>query len=81
MQYYPGMLSLLISTVVFFAASFLLHRYLENWGLDSGRARTLLVMALATAISYGSMALVDHFSGKPGLLDSAIKLQQQSSAF
>jgi hypothetical protein len=75
------MLSLLISTIVFFAASFLLHRYLENWGLDKGKARTLLVMAIASALSYGSASLVNHFTGTPSLMDSAIKLQQQSSSF
>jgi len=70
-----GMLSLIISTIVFFISSFLLHRYLENWGLDTGRARTLLVLAVASLISYGAVSLVDHFTGTPSLLNSAIKLQ------
>ncbi|HEY3295237.1 MAG TPA: hypothetical protein VGL38_07350 [bacterium] len=69
------MLSLIISTVVFFAASFLLHRYLEDWGLDKGRARTLLVIALASLLSYGASSAVGHFTGKPDLIDSALKLQ------
>ena len=69
------MSGLIISTLVFFAASFLLNRYLEDWGLEKGRARTLLVMALASLISYGAMSAVNHFTGKPDLLDSAIKLQ------
>ncbi len=66
------MLSLTISTVVFFVAAYFLHRYLEEWGLDKGRARTLLVMVLASVISYGSMYLVDYFTGEPNLMDSMI---------
>lgn len=69
------MSGLIISTLVFFVASFFLHRYLEDWGLDKGRARTLLVMALASLISYGAMSAVNHFTGTPSLIDSAIKLQ------
>jgi hypothetical protein len=71
-----GMLSLLISTVVFVVASIFLHRYLDSWGLDKGRARTLLVLTLASLISYGSMALVDHFAGAPSVMDQVIKLEQ-----
>jgi len=69
------MASFVISTIMFFAASFFLDRNLEEWGLDKGKARTLLVMALASLISYGAMSAVDHLSGKPGLLDSSINLQ------
>ena len=69
------MLSLIISTVVFFAAYFFLHRYLENWGLEKGKARTLLVLTIASLLSYGAMAAVDHFTGEPSLLDRAIKLE------
>jgi hypothetical protein len=69
------MLSLLISTTVFFVACLFLHRFLDDWGLDKGKARTLLVLVIASAISYGSMCLMDHFTGAPSLLDSAIKLQ------
>jgi hypothetical protein len=70
------MLSLIISTIVFFVASFFLNRYLDDWGLDKGKARTLLVIALASLLSYGTMSLVDHFTGTPSLIESAMKLQQ-----
>jgi hypothetical protein len=73
------MLSFILSTVVFFVASFVLNRTLEEWGLDKGRARTLLVMVLASLISYGAMAAVDHFTGSPGLLDRAMKLQMSAT--
>jgi hypothetical protein len=75
------MLSFLISTIVFFAASFFLHRYLDNWGLDAGRARTLVVLVVASAISWGAMSLVDHFTGTPSLMDQAMKMQQQTSSW
>ena len=74
------MLSLIISTIVFFVAYFFLHRYLNNWGLDKGKARTLLVLTIASLLSYGAMALVDHFTGEPSLLDRAIKLEQLNMA-
>jgi hypothetical protein len=69
-----GMLSLIISTIMFFLASFLLHRYLEDWGLDKGKARMLLVLTVASLLSYGAMALVDHFTGAPSLMDTAMKM-------
>jgi hypothetical protein len=63
------MLSLTISAIVFFAASIYLHRYLDNWGMDKGRTRTLLVMLLASVVSYGAMFLVDTITGQPSLLE------------
>ena len=75
------MLSLLISTSVFVVASFLLHRWLDDWGLDKGRARTLLVLALASLLSYGSMSLVNHLTGTPSLMERAVKLPQLNSSF
>jgi hypothetical protein len=68
------MLGFIISTIIFFAASFLLHRYLDDWGLDSGKARTVLVLAIASVISYGSMALINHFTGAPDMVEAAVKL-------
>ncbi|MCB9367229.1 MAG: hypothetical protein H6506_03925 [Calditrichaeota bacterium] len=53
------MRSFVISTIVFLPASFFLHRYLEDWGLDKGRTRTLLVMLLASIAAYGVAFLVD----------------------
>jgi len=53
------MRSIIISTLIFFPASYFLHKYLDNWGLDSGRSRTLLVMLLASIIGYAAAFLVD----------------------
>jgi hypothetical protein len=75
------MLSFLISTIVFCVAAFFLHRYLDEWGLDKGRARTLVVMVVASLLSWGAMALVDHFTGSPGMMENALKLQQQMGSF
>jgi hypothetical protein len=76
LRWQSRMLSLIISTIVFFLASFFLHRYFEDWGLDKGRARTLLVLTIASILSWGSMALVDHFTGAPSLMDTAMKMTQ-----
>lgn len=68
------MRSLIISTLVFFVASFFLHRYLDEWGLDKGRTRTLLVLLLATVIAYGAAFAVDWMTGTPSsshMLNSA----------
>jgi hypothetical protein len=70
------MTSFIVSTLVFFAASFALHRYLDKWGLDQGKARTLLVLAVASLISYGSSYAVDHLTGTPGLMDRALSTLQ-----
>ena len=66
------MLSFTISTVVFFVAAYFLHRYLDAWGLDKGRTRTLLVMVIASVISYGSMYLVEYITGEPDLMNSLL---------
>jgi len=66
------MLSFTISTVVFFVAAYVLHRYLDEWGLDKGRTRTLLVMVIASVISYGSMYLVEYITGEPDLMNSLL---------
>jgi hypothetical protein len=71
------MFSLIISTIVFFVASFFLHRYLENWGLDKGKGRTLLVLMIASVISYGAMALTQRITGERSLFDRTIHLEQQ----
>ncbi|MBL0061575.1 MAG: hypothetical protein IPP40_08875 [bacterium] len=70
------MYSFIISTVVFFVAAYFLHRYLDEWGLDKGRTRTLLVMVIASVISYGSMYLVEYITGEPDLMNSLLHSMQ-----
>jgi Kef-type K+ transport system membrane component KefB len=69
-----GMLSLIISVIVFFVASFLLHRYLDDWGLDK-KPRALLVLVVASVISYGASAIIDKITGEPSIMDNAINMQ------
>jgi divalent metal cation (Fe/Co/Zn/Cd) transporter len=71
------MLSFIISTIVFFVASFVLHRYLEEWGLDKGMGRTLLVLMLASVISYGAMSLMQRITGEQSLWDRVITTEVQ----
>ena len=46
------MLSLALSTIAFFVASYLIKRYLENTGIPKGITRGTLIFSLALAISY-----------------------------
>ena len=63
------MLSFIIGVIVFAAASVFLHYYLDTWGLDKGKGRTLLVLTIASVLSYGAVAIVDHFTHQPSLID------------
>jgi hypothetical protein len=53
------MLSLVISTVVFFMAAYFIKQYLENMGIPKGMTRGLVVFCLAILISYGVAWIVD----------------------
>jgi hypothetical protein len=54
------MLSLVLSTVAFFVASFFIKRYLEDMGIPKGMTRGLVVFVLALAAAYGVAFLVDR---------------------
>ena len=53
-------LNLFVSTVVFFAASFLVKRQLEAMDIPKGMTRGLLVFVLALAAAYGAGWAVDR---------------------
>ena len=53
------MLSLVLSTVAYFVASFFLRRYLEDMGIPRSMTRGLVVFVLALAVAYGVAFLVD----------------------
>lgn len=57
------MLSLIISTIVFFPASYFIGRYMEESGIPKGFTRGVMVFALALAVSYGVAFLVDWIAG------------------
>jgi hypothetical protein len=53
------MLSIVISTIVYFAASFFIKRKFEDMGLPKGMTRGLMVFCLSVAVAYGAAAMVD----------------------
>jgi hypothetical protein len=53
------MLSLVLSTVVFFMAAYFIKRYLENMGIPKGMTRGLVVFCLSVLISYSVAWIVD----------------------
>jgi hypothetical protein len=52
-------LSLLVSTIAFFAASYFIKRWMDDNDIPKGVTRSLTVFALAIAIAYGVAWLVD----------------------
>ena len=57
------MIGFLISTIVFSLAAYVLNRYFDAQELDSPRSRKVLVMTVATVISFGAGWLVDKLDG------------------
>ena len=55
------LVSLLISTIAFFVASFYIRRYLEKMDIPKGMVRSLSVFVLALAVSYGVGFAADIF--------------------
>jgi hypothetical protein len=53
------MLNLVISTIVFFLASWYIKRYLDEQEIPKGMTRGVLVFTLAALVSWGTGALVD----------------------
>jgi len=55
----PSLANLVVSTLVFCVAVWYLHRYFDTQGLPKGMTRTLLVMCLATLVSWAAGHAVD----------------------
>ena len=55
------MLSLFLSTVAFFVASYFIKRYLDGMGIPKGMARSVVIFLLAAMIAYGVAFVVDWF--------------------
>jgi len=53
------MLSLILSTIAFFVASFSIKRYLDGMGLPKTMVRGLVVFVLALAVSYAVAFVID----------------------
>jgi hypothetical protein len=58
------MLSLILSTIAFFIASYFIKRYLDNANIPKGLTRSTLIFSLALAISYGVSVMVDWITPK-----------------
>lgn len=54
------MLSMVVSTLAFFVASYYLKHYLEDMGIPKGMTRGALIFTIALAISYVVALAVDH---------------------
>jgi hypothetical protein len=53
------MLNLTISTIVFFVAAWFANRYLDTQGIPKGTTRGVLVLVLASLVSWGAGEMVD----------------------
>ena len=58
------MLSLVISTIVYFVASFFIKRKFVEMGLPGGMTRGLMVFTLSLLIAYASAAAIDWVAGR-----------------
>jgi hypothetical protein len=53
------MLSLVLSTIAFFAAAFFVKRWLDDMGIPKTMTRNIVVFVAAAVISYGVAFVVD----------------------
>jgi len=60
------MLSLVISTIAFFAASYFIKRYLDEIDLPKTMTRGLVIFALALAVAYVVALAVDRVAASIG---------------
>ncbi len=63
----PSMWNLIVSTPVFFIAAWYIHRYLDEQGIPKGSTRGMLVLVLASLLSWGAGYLVDITLEKPAV--------------
>ena len=65
----PSMWNLVISTVVFFFAAWYIHRYLDDQGIPKGPTRGILVLVIASLLSWGVGYFVDTTEEKTATPD------------
>ena len=53
------MLSLVVSTIAYFVASYFIKRYLDDLQIPKGITRSFVIFSLALAIAYGVAVVVD----------------------
>ena len=57
------LLSLVVSTIAFFAASYFIKRRFDEMDLPKGMTRNVTIFVLALAIAYGAAAIVERIAG------------------
>lgn len=55
--------SLVVSTIAFFAASYLIKRRMDENDIPKGMTRNVTIFTLALAVAYGVGWLVDRLTG------------------
>ena len=55
----PSIWNLIISTIVFFIVAWYIHRYLEQHRIPKNTTRGILVLAVASFVSWSAGAMVD----------------------
>ena len=53
------MLSLVLSTIAFFVASYFTKRWLDDTGIPKSMTRSIVIFVAAAAVSYGVAFVVD----------------------
>jgi len=56
------MLSIVLSIIAFFVASFFLKRYLDSMDIPKGTTRSTLIFSIALAISYLASLVTDYIT-------------------
>jgi hypothetical protein len=54
------LVSLVVSTIAFFAASYFIKRRLEEMDIPKGMTRSIVIFVLALGVAYGVAFLVDR---------------------
>jgi hypothetical protein len=57
------LVSLVVSTIAYFVASYFIKRHLEEMGIPRGMTRGIVVFVLALGIAYGVAFLLDRVLG------------------
>lgn len=66
LPYNARMLGIVLSTIAFLVASYVIKRYLDEIGIPKTMVRGLVVFVLALAVAYGVAFLADWFTGPSG---------------
>lgn len=60
----PSMWNLIISTIAFVTAAWYLRRYLDEQGIPRGMMRSMLVLVLASVVSWAAGGVTDWTQAK-----------------